>query len=275
MPSRDRLADIQFKADVIDGLERCLREDRSLRQLRNRRQQEQLAEHTKDDRPLADVLQTLIKNSPNLTALLQLGQRITAPFDTRPVGENPEKEFKGEVYPNFFKLRGADYGTRATRSTAINYRVRLVFETDARNDYFTRRIERGQFSLTWSRVSGAETDAEYGGPVLKNGIATVSVTLPASAAVGERLTFLARAWDSRASFENRIDVLIKPAEEPRQHGGGQRHPPDPRNKGKEREEARQLATPEVPARLRGRLGAGRVRRLECDARRKRRLQRAR
>lgn len=246
MPSRDRLADIQFKADVIDGLEQCLKRDESLKQLRNRRQQEQLSEQSKDDRPLADVLQTLIKNSPNLMTLLQFGQRITAPFDTRVAGQDQTKEFKGEVYPSFFNLKGADYGKQARRATPINYRVRLAFETDARNDYFTRRIERGQFSLTWSRLSGAVTDASYVGPTLKDGIATVNVTLPADAVEGDRLTFVARTWDSRATFENSVEVLIQPAAETRinKGSGGKRNPPDPK-KGGEREVSRQLATPNI------------------------------
>ena len=90
---------------LVDGLEQALKESNVLRQLRNRRQQERMTERMKDDKPLADVLQHLIKSSPNLTALLHLGQRISAPFNTNPAASSDEKLFKGEVYPSFFKIK--------------------------------------------------------------------------------------------------------------------------------------------------------------------------
>ena len=142
MPSRDRLADNEFKVALIDGLEKALRDSEQLRQLRNHRQQERMKERMRDDRPLTEVLQSLIKSSPNLTALLQLGQRISAPFNTVHTGTEEDAQFKGEVYPTFFKIKGIDYGSVYKRSCPINQRMRLTFETDARNDYFTRRIER-------------------------------------------------------------------------------------------------------------------------------------
>ena len=70
MPSRDRLVNNDFKDELIDGLEQALRTDDTLRQLRNLRQLERMSDRMKDDKPLADVLQHLIRSSPNLTALL-------------------------------------------------------------------------------------------------------------------------------------------------------------------------------------------------------------
>ena len=82
MPSRDRLADNEFKGALIDNLENAMRDSDQLKLLRNQKQQERMKERMKDDRPLTEVLQSLIKSSPNLIALLQLGQRIPAPFNT-------------------------------------------------------------------------------------------------------------------------------------------------------------------------------------------------
>ena len=110
MPSRDRLTDNAFKAELVDGLDQALKTDDTLKQLRNKRQQARISEQLKDDRPLTDVLQSLIKSSPNLTQLLQLGQRISAPFNTVPVASSAEKEFKGELYPTFFKVKNIEYG---------------------------------------------------------------------------------------------------------------------------------------------------------------------
>jgi hypothetical protein len=245
MPSRDRLAENDFKVELIDCLEQALRGDEVLRQLRNQRQQQHMTDRMKDDKPLADVLQHLIRISPNLTALLQLGQRITAPFNANPTGTHEEKPFKGEVYPSFFKIRGVEYGQVHKRDCPINYRMRLTFETDARDDYFSRRIEGGKFSLVWLDAS-KEGEVSIIGPNLRRGSASVTATLPDGVEVGDVITFIARTKDTRSEFENRFEVIIKPWAEHHESGAKRkdRKPPD-KTPGKDRERPRQLATPKI------------------------------
>ena len=244
MPSRDRLADNEFKRALIDGLENAMRDSDQLKLLRNQRQQERMKERMKDDRPLTEVLQSLIKSSPNLTALLQLGQRIPAPFNTILTGAEDDAKFKGEVYPTFFKIKGVDYGKLYERGCPIDQRMRLTFETDARNDYFTRRIERGQFLLTWIDEKGAEQDASCVGPTLRNGIANVTVDLPDELDVEDKVTFVASVRDSRDEFENRILVTVRPEGRSRAGGGGNRRPPSEKQ-GKERERSTEVAPPQI------------------------------
>lgn len=244
MPSRDRLTDNDFKRALIDGLEKALRDCDQLKSLRIQRQQERMKEQMKDDRPLTEVLQSLIKSSPNLTALLQLGQRIPAPFKTILTGAEVDAQFKGEVYPSFFKIKGIEYGQLYRRDCPINQRIRLTFETDARNDYFTRRIERGQFSLTWIDEKDIEQDASCVGPNLRNGIANVTVDLPDELGVGDNTTLVATIRDSRAAFENRTCVTVRPEARARRGGGGDRKPPSER-RGKERERSTEVAPPEI------------------------------
>jgi len=245
MPSRDRLTENDFKGELIDGLEQALRNDDILRQLRNQRQQERMTDRMKDDKPLADVLQHLIRSSPNLTALLQLGQRITAPFNSSTVvaDENP---FKGEVYPNIFKIKNVPYGEVHKRDCPINYRMRLSFETDARDDYFARRIEGGKFSLIWIDNAGKEHKVSTVGPSLRRGAASVMATLPDGAEVGDAIRFVAYTKDTRSEFENRIDVTIRPWAEHREGGKSSKVRKTPDNTpGKEREKPRELATPKI------------------------------
>lgn len=244
MPSRDRLVDNDFKRAVIEGLENALRDCDELKALRNQRQKERMNERMKDDRPLAEVLRSLIKSSPNLTVLLQLGQRIPAPFNTIPSGSEGNEHFKGEVYPTYFKTKGVDYGVLHERGCPINQRMRLTFETDARNDYFTRRIERGEFLLTWINREGAEQNASCVGPTLRNGIANVTVDLPANVNVGEHVTFVVAVRDSRAQFENRILVTVRPEAHSRGGGGGGRKSPS-NKQGKERERPTEVAPPQI------------------------------
>src|SRR3546814_1407833 len=95
MPSRDRLADNEFKQALIDSLEKAIRDCQDLKDLRNRRQQERMKKRLQDDQPLTDVLQSLIKSSPNLTVLLKLGGRISVPFKLIATGSDKKEEFRG------------------------------------------------------------------------------------------------------------------------------------------------------------------------------------
>ena len=246
MPSRDRLTENDFKVELIDVLEQTLKNDETLRQLRNKRQKELMSDKLKDDKPLADKLQNLIKSSPNLTALLQLGQRITAPFNANPTGTQEEKPFKGEVYPTFFKVKGTSYGEPHKRECPINYRMRLTFETDARDDYFSRRIEGGKFAILWTDKTGKEHKVSIVGPNLRSGSVSVMVTLPEGVDVGDVLSMVAVTEDLRATFKNKIEATVRPWAEHNKGGGTKKTDKKPDNKqGDERERPRQLSTPKM------------------------------
>jgi hypothetical protein len=244
MPSRDRLADNEFKQILVDSLEKAIRDCQELKDLRNKRQQERMNERLHDEQPLTDVLQSLIKSSPNLTTLLKLGQRISAPFKTVATGSDKKEEFKGEVYPTFFKNKAAPYGQTLNRACPINNRMRLTFETDARDDYFTRAAERGAFDLTWKGADSVEYKASPNGPSLKNGIAVVMVDLPTGASVGDEIEFVARTHDAHRLFENHIKVTVKPHSEKSAGGSGERKPPK-KNEGEDRERPSELESPAI------------------------------
>ena len=244
MPSRDRLAENEFKFSLVDALEKTVRDCQELKDLRNRRQEERIRSKLEDEQPLADVLQSLIKNSPNLTSLLQMGQRISAPFNTQATGSDDKVDFRGEVYPSFFKIKGVEYGKPIEVSRAINQRVRLTFETDARDDYFTRSAERGSFDLFMLNTGDSEKRVGINGPNLKRGIATVTMDLPDEAVVGEKMTFVARVRDTRATFENSIIISVKPSAKPSDGGKGRRRPPTDR-RGKDRERPMEVAPPRI------------------------------
>ena len=244
MPSRDRLVENDFKFLLVDALEETVRECQELKELRNRRQQERISSKLEDEQPLADVLQSLINSSPNLTSLLQLGQRISTPFNTQATGSDDKNDFRGEVYPSFFKNKGVKYGKPVEISRAVNQRVRLTFETNARDDYFRRPAERGSFDLFLLDAGDLEKRVGVNGPNLKHGIATVMLDLPDEAIVGEQMAFIARVRDTRATFENRITISVRPFVEPKSGGSGRRKPPTDK-KGKERERAVEVAPPRI------------------------------
>ena len=244
MPSRDRLAENAFKQSLVAALEDAVKDCRELKELRNKRQQERLQSRIEEERPLTDVLQDLIESSPNLVTLLQMGQRISTPFNTKPTGEDEDVEFKGEVYPTFFKFKGVEYGTPVKLRRPINSRMRLTFETDARNDYFTRAAERGSFDWIWTD-GGNNQNATITGPNLRNGLATVMMSFPDEAEVGREMAYIAKVYDPVRSFE--LPIFITPLEEVDREGGGsggRKDPPGQRG-GKERETPVKIDPPSI------------------------------
>jgi hypothetical protein len=122
--------------------------------------------------------------------------------------------------------------------------MKLTFETDARDDYFRRRIERGNFSLVYLDKKGKEQDCSFVGPSLKSGIAAIMANLPDGSDVGDVITFIARTDDPHRNFENTVEVSVKPATETHSGGQGGRKPPQNKS-GTDREAPRQLATPNI------------------------------
>jgi hypothetical protein len=119
-----------------------------------------------------------------------------------------EKPFKGEIYPTFFKVKGTAYGEKHKRECPINYRMRLAFETNARDDYFSRRIESGKFSMTWTDKADTEHRMSVVGPTLRSGLATVMMALPDGVGAGDVLTMTAVTEDTRSTFKNVFEVTV-------------------------------------------------------------------
>ena len=245
MASRDRLADNDFRQSMVDALERVLRDCEELKELRNRRQRERMNARLKDEKPLEDVLQSLIKSSPNLVTLLQMGQRISTPFNTRSTGADSRNDFLGEVYPTFFKYKGIEYGVPVTLSRPINHRIRLTFETDARDDYFTRSAERGVFDAVWLGKAGESEHATVTGPKLRDGIANAMLALPEEAEAGGEVTLVASVSDSLMKFEVMVIVTIEKAKDYSGGGRSNRRSPPNRRSGKDREQSMEVSPPAV------------------------------
>ena len=245
MPSRDRLVDNNFKVSLVNTLETALRECQQLRELRNRRQAEYLNDRLDEEEALSGILDSLIKNSPNLTTLLELGKRISIPFNTQKTGSDATEIFKGKFYPTYFKNKGVTDGEPLKRLHSINQRIRLTFETDAHDDYFTRPDECGAFDLVWLDVNSVEKSVSIAGPFLKNGIATIMFNLPEDVEIGTAITYIARTRDVSTSFENR--ALITPTFPSESNEGGDRRDRNAPNtaKGDDRERPMEVAPPKI------------------------------
>jgi hypothetical protein len=236
MNSRDRLSHNPLRYAVEDQLEEMLKQHQGLRALKEKRRSEEIQSKLADEKPLEDILKSLLEHSPALSALFLQGKRAVNPFKTLQVTER-ENEFEGKKHPTYFKFQGKEYGRELRRECHINQRCRIVFETNAVNDYFSRNVDPGEFSLFLVSEVARSKVSDYAGPNLQNGLARLTVQLPANCQVGDLLRFQAVVSDPTMldPFENTFSLDVKPQAVPHGGGGGERHKPPTEEIGEERE----------------------------------------
>jgi hypothetical protein len=226
--------DIRFA--VERQLEEMLKHHDGLLDLKEKRRNEEIQSRLADEKPLEEVLRTLLQRSPTLAALFLKGQRATNPFKTAKV-RSEEKEFEGKKHPTFFKFKGKDYGKELQKDCHINQRCRVTFETDAINDYFSRSADQGEFALFWVTDEHRNPVSDYVGPNLHNGVATLTVNLPFNCQVGDGLRFEAVVTDPTLldPFMNAFSVDVKEAADNEPGQRGKPRKPPGQQKGEERE----------------------------------------
>jgi len=211
MNSRDRLSHNPIRYAIERQLEEMLKQHQALRALKEKRRSEEIQSKLADEKPLEDILKSLLEHSPTLSALFLKGQRLANPFKTTQVTAQP-REFQGKKHPTYFKFKGKEYGRELRRDCHINQRCRVTFETDAANDYFSRTGDTGQFALFLIAEDVRVPVTDYVGPNLQNGIATLTLNLPSNCEVGDVLHFRAVVNDPTLieAFENDFTLDIRP-----------------------------------------------------------------
>ena len=224
MNSRDRLRDTPLERRLETSLEQFLRNEKTLRELQNRRRQAALTDRLNDDKPFADLLQDLLNSNPTLSKLLFQGFRLSAPFP--PGGgsaSSTSAKFEGKRFPTVFRFRGRKDYQPYTRSAYLGSKVRISFETDAEDSYFVRGLDPG----TWTvrvKIGSAYVDASNWsttGP--KSGVAHLSIDrLPPDTQAGAQVEYLIEITDpSRIEpFTNRLVLTVQSGSAPSGGNGG-------------------------------------------------------
>jgi hypothetical protein len=216
MNSRDRLRLSPLARRIEIELEVLLKNDPTLKALRNSRREVELAEKLSDSKPLVKVLQDLIKKSPTLAKLFLQGVKLSSPFPPGGgTGEGTGGEFHGKTYPTFFRFKRVSQGETLIREAHRGSRVRLAIETDAADDYFLRELDPGASRLlalneddTWTEVI---TDWIMSNP--KSGSASLTIIdLPDDVVDGDELSFRLETTDpSRIeAFVNEFVLRVRP-----------------------------------------------------------------
>jgi len=238
MNSRDRLSDCPLKFEIERELTDLIRNHQGLKELRERRRREEIEDKLQDSKPLADVLNDIVKKSPSLATLFIKGFKISNPFKMKKKGK--EKKFEGKLRPTYFNLTSPKEGEK--KLAPINHKFRVTFETDARNDYFDRDDFPGDIKLL---VDGHEVvDFILN---LWNGIATLTIKLPKSVNEGTILKYRALVTDDVAisDFINEFEVQVLPPAKYKNGGGSSRRKPPSDEEGEEQDKKDSLALPQV------------------------------
>ncbi len=209
MPSRDRLVeDNPFAMEIERQLEQALHDHPGLRDLRNRRAKQDMEAQLADNKPLEDVLKRVLKSSPNLARIFGQGQRLQNPFKPETV-QVTEKPIATKPHPTYFRFAGKEQGEQHVRSAHMDKRVRLPFETDAADDYFTRKVDRGEKALSL-REGEDWRPMDHVGPNLVDGRANLTFELPAGTKVGDVLDVRFTVHDpvTGAEFENHARLTV-------------------------------------------------------------------
>jgi len=221
MNSRDRLREGELKKEIEANLAELIKKHQGLRELKERRRREEIEGKIGDAKPLVEVIEKVIRNSPTLSKLFVKGVKITNPFNLTPTGQN-EKPFKGKKYPTYFELR-KEFPYNKPKHCPLNQRFRVQFETDVENNYFKRDQNPGEFKL----ILNDETLVEDYILNLWNGIANLTVPLPEDCKVGDLLKYKVEVNDiSRiAPFLITFYVLVDPPLEKKKGKPGERIKP--------------------------------------------------
>ncbi|MCK5565337.1 MAG: hypothetical protein KAJ07_08830 [Planctomycetes bacterium] len=245
MSNRFSLVKSKFQEKVLSHIVEELSKNEKLRELKNKRREEQLKSKLEDQKPLEDVLRNILKKNKVLASIFAMGPRLSIPFKTKDVASE-DIIFSGKRFPTFFKFKGKDVNHRLTKNCHRNMRFKLTFETDVEDEYFNREIEPGVFKF-YKLIDGKQCDVEdWTGPVLRNGIATVRVSLPANCSINDIIEYGAIITDeSRIEpIENYCSIKVQPAILVRPGGKGSRKPPS-NKKGNNREKAGSIAFPKI------------------------------
>jgi len=237
MNSRDRLAGGPLQNAIERQLEDVIKNHQGLRALREKRRREDIENKLQDSKPLADVLEKIIKKSPGLASLFLKGVRIKNPFKFTGVVE--QEEFRGREFPTHFKLVKA-YPKEKPKICPINMRFRVQYETDANNDYFKRDREPGKLIL---KING--TPSEEYSLNLWNGLATLAVGINQKEKVGIKLYFHTEVMDlTRVEpFSDEFYIEIDKTKKKIEGKNGKRKKPPGKGVGEDRQKPTYLDIP--------------------------------
>ena len=181
-------------------LESFLRDEPTLKELQLKRRQKAIEDKLAEDKPLNELLQSLMEDNPILSKLFLLGQNLPAPFPPGGSGKaggnsGTAVKFAGKRYPEYFRFKDRKDNEGLQRRAPLGQRIRVTFETDAEDAYFVRDHEPGCWNVrrkvdgVWGDTGGWNTT----GP--KSGVAHLTLEPPDGVQRGDVLEYAIEVTD--------------------------------------------------------------------------------
>lgn len=238
----------KIEEEIIDYLST----HHGLSELQEERKRRLRAEKLDDSKPLESVLANVFKHSSALSKIFLKGEKLSSAFRSVRV-KMKEKIFEGQQYPDYFKFKKLDYGEILNRDAFIGTRSRISFETDAANDYFNRKTNKGIYRLfSYNKVNELKEvdlkELKYG-LNLFNGIATLNIDLDSRFCVGETLRFVLEVTDpmriAKEPFSNEMILNIKSESVKDGSNNSKRIKPPDRIPGNDRDKPSGISFPKI------------------------------
>lgn len=188
MNSRDRLRDSEENKIIQDNLAEIIKNNPGLRAAREKRIQQRANLNIKENKSFQDAIEKIIKQSKALTNILAFGNRIANPFSQIVVPLN-NVDYEGKRFPTFFKT-SKEYAEDKPRLSEQKRVIRVEFETDASNDYFSRDDDKGNFELY---LDGELTS--YKTISLYDGKAFLNIDINENFSIGSKYKFTCKISD--------------------------------------------------------------------------------
>lgn len=243
MTSRDRLRNGEFPKAIEKALENALKNHKGLRIAEHKRRTEALRNKLSDDKPLKDILKTILTKSSSLSKLFLPGTAITSPVDeAETVGKN--EKFSGKKHPTYFRLIGKIENGKLIKHAPINHSFRVKFETDVQNDYFSRPENPGYLILKMNGVMRTDLKQSLN---LFNGIATLTVSIPVDAKIGDIYFFETEIFDECIvdKITDHFKVIIEKEKDYKGGGPGGKRKSVMKNSNRGKRKQNGFAMPEI------------------------------
>lgn len=210
MNSRDRMRQNMLSQELEQALEAFLGEEQTLQTLNRKRQEEKIKRNLEEQKPLEETLKQLVKVNPKLAELLPLGVKIpTNSFGlgTSDIGTN---SFEGKTHPTFFRFK--KNRNLIERNHPINQAIRIDFETDAVDNYFSRKTLPGELKINLSSDKDDQPTPIYRIGNLSSGVMSIVLHIDQNEVLsGDILEYEFRIEDETLAlpFINRLVINVE------------------------------------------------------------------
>jgi hypothetical protein len=205
MPSRDRLAEAAVSDSMDKALVQVLSTHEGLRELADKRREEDMQKAFTDNKPLEEMLNKLLKSSPDLESIFAQGQELLKESGFKYV--KIQKEYVQRRFPTFFRLK--DGVKEFVCKIPINSYSVTKYETDAGNDYFLWTSPRGVFRML--ERNGKPIEDIVKSKKLWNGIYSLQLKPPRRANIGDVFRIDTIVKDMKREFSSRLKIrIVKP-----------------------------------------------------------------